>query len=161
MSYTKRQFINDAFDEIGLAGYAFDLQPEQLQSAVRKLDRMMSTWYNLNINLGYPMTSSPENADLDTETNVPDSANDAIVTNLAIKIAPSFGKMVSLETKQTAKNAYQGLLNKAAMPNEMQITDLPRGAGQKPWTGTGREFLDKPNTDPLQIDEGGNLDFLG
>ncbi len=80
MSYTKSQFVNDAFDEIGLAGYAFDLPPEQLQSAVRKLDRMMATWYNLNINIGYPMTSSPENADLDTETNVPDSANDAIVT---------------------------------------------------------------------------------
>ena len=33
MSWTKRQYIVDAFEEIGLASYVYDLQPEQLQSA--------------------------------------------------------------------------------------------------------------------------------
>ena len=31
MGWTKRQFIEQAFDEIGLASYAFDLGPEQMQ----------------------------------------------------------------------------------------------------------------------------------
>ena len=30
MGYSKRQFIEAALAEIGLASYAFDLQPEQL-----------------------------------------------------------------------------------------------------------------------------------
>lgn len=161
MSYIKRQFVTAAFEEIGLASYVYDLQSEQLQSALRKLDGMMATWNTKGIRLGYPIPTSPENSDLDEETSVPDSANEAIYLNLAIRLAPGVGKVVSLETKQFAKDAYNGLLNKAAMPDEMQITDLPSGAGNKPWRLEDDPFLDKPNTDPLQIDEGGYLDFIG
>jgi hypothetical protein len=159
VSYTKQQFINDAFDEIGLATYNFDLQPEQLQSSLRKLDRMMATWNGKGIQLSYPIPSSPENSMLDEETNVPDSANEAIALNLAIRIAPAFGKQVSRELKASAKEAYQVLLLRAIKPVEQQITDLPRGAGNKPWRYDSSEFLDEANTDPLKIGEGGNLDF--
>ena len=161
MSYTKRQFVSAAFDEIGLAEYNFDLQPEQLQSAVRKLDAMVASWNGKGIKLSYPLVSSPENTSLDTETEVPDYANEAIYLNLAIRIAPSFGKQVSVETKADAKAAYQVVMQKAAQPREMQITNLPSGAGNKPWRYTNAEFLREPNTDPLQIDEGGYLDFIG
>jgi hypothetical protein len=54
MGYTKRQFISAAFEEIGLASYVFDLQPEQLQSALRRLDAMMADWNAKGIRLGYP-----------------------------------------------------------------------------------------------------------
>ena len=42
MGYTKRQFILAAFEEIGLAAYTFDLQPDQLESARRRLDAMIA-----------------------------------------------------------------------------------------------------------------------
>ena len=54
MGYKKRQFISAAFEEIGLASYVFDLQPEQLQSALRRLDAMMADWNAKGIRLGYP-----------------------------------------------------------------------------------------------------------
>ena len=38
MGWTKRQFVTQAFEEIGLAAYVFDLQPQQLDSALRKLN---------------------------------------------------------------------------------------------------------------------------
>lgn len=142
MGYTKQEFVNDAFDEIGLANYNFDLQPEQLQSAVRKLDRMMATWNGDGIRLGYPLPSSPSSSSLTTATNVPDSANDAIVLNLAISIAPSFGKQVSMETKAMAHSSYLSLLSDFAIPPQMQLNDLPLGAGNKPWRTTNREFID-------------------
>ena len=41
MGYSKRQFVAAAFEEIGLASYAFDLQPQQFESALRRLDAMM------------------------------------------------------------------------------------------------------------------------
>ena len=44
MGWTKRQYIEQAFEEVGLAAYVFDLTPEQLQSALRKLDAMMAEW---------------------------------------------------------------------------------------------------------------------
>lgn len=139
MGYTKREFIIDAFDEIGLASFNFDLQPEQMQSALRKLDRMLATWNGKGIRLGYPLPSTPKSSNLDDSANVPDSAHEAIVLNLAISIAPSFGKTVSPETKGMAKSAYQSLLSDFAKPSEMQISGIPKGAGSKSYNNN--EFI--------------------
>ena len=86
MSYTKRQFINDAFAEIGIANYEFDIQPEESQLALRNLDRMMAEWASEGINCRYPLPDSPSQSDLDEVTNVFDAANSAIVINLALRI---------------------------------------------------------------------------
>jgi len=109
MGYTKRQFISAAFEEIGLASYVFDLQPEQLESALRRLDAMMADWNAKGIRLGYPLPSSPQDSTLDEETLVPDSAYEAIICSLGIRLAPSFGKQVMIETKLLL--ALMGLSN--------------------------------------------------
>jgi hypothetical protein len=155
MGWTKGQFINQAFDEIGLASYVFDLSPEQLQNALRRLDTMMAAWNALGIRLGYPLPSSPEDSDLDEETNVPDSAYEAIYTNLGIKLAPSFGKQVMPETKITAKESYNTLLSKAAMPQEQQLPGtMPAGAGKKSWRMYDGPFLRRPVDDVLAGGDG-------
>jgi len=134
MGYTKRQFISAAFEEIGLASYVFDLGPEQLESALRRLDAMMADWNAKGIRLGYPLPSSPQNSSLEEETNVPDSAYEAIICSLGIRLAPSFGKIVMIETKTTAKQGYDILLQRATFPLEKQLpSTTPAGAGNKPW----------------------------
>ena len=65
MGYSKRQFVAAAFEEIGLASYVFDLQTEQLQSAMRRIDAMMADWNGKGIRLGYPLPGSPQDSDLD------------------------------------------------------------------------------------------------
>lgn len=157
MSWTKRQFVNQAFEEIGFA-YGYNLQPDQLQSALRKLDAMMAQWNGKGIRLGYPIPSSPENSNLDTESGVPDFANEAIYLNLALRIGPTFGKQPSMETKQFAKQAYNSMLSKTTMPQERQITGLPSGAGNKTWRSTGEPFLLDP-TDPLEAGPDSELEF--
>lgn len=132
MGWTKRQFVTAAFEEIGLAAYVFDLLPEQLESAMRRMDAMMATWNGKGIRVGYPLPSSPQDSTLDQETNVPDSANEAVITNTAVRIAPSYGKTVSPDTKSIARQAYEVLLSRAAMPQEVQFpSTLPRGAGNR------------------------------
>jgi hypothetical protein len=159
MGYTKRQFISAAFEEIGLASYVFDLAPEQLQSALRRLDAMIAAWNALGIRLGYPLPSSPQDSDLDEHTNVPDSSNEAIYTNLAIKLAPSYGKQVMPETKATAKESYNTLLSLAAMPMQQQLPrSMPSGAGNKPWRNSETPFLRKP-TDHLLVGQDSKLEF--
>jgi hypothetical protein len=134
MGYTKRQFITGAFEEIGLADYVFDLQPEQLQSALRRLDAMMMEWNAQGIRLGYPISSSPQESDLDTQTGTPDSAWEAVITNLAVRIAPGYGKTVAPDSKAVAKNAFNTLLQRATFPLEQQLpTTMPIGQGNKPW----------------------------
>ena len=159
MSWTKRQFVNKAFGQIGY-GSDYDLAPEQLQDAMSTMDSMVATWNAKGIRIGYPIPSSPENADLDEETNVPDSANEAIYQNLAVRLGPPLGKMIAPELKSSAKIAYMALLGNAAIPREQQITNLPKGAGTKYWTGGDDDpMMPKANTNPLQLDDGGDLDF--
>lgn len=144
MAWTKRQLIESAFEEIGLANYVFDLQPEQLLFSLRRLDSMMATWNNKGVRLPYPITSNPDNSNLDDESGIPDAANEAVVLNLAIRIAPGLGKVVSMDTKVSAKKAYIELLGFSSVPEERQITDLPRGQGNKAWRSTYFRFLPKP-----------------
>ena len=159
MGWTKRQFVEEAFDQIGLAGYVFDLQPQQLQSALAKLDAMIATWNGKGIRLGYPLPSSPQDSDLDEETLVPDSANEAIYTNLAIRIAPSFGKAVAVEGKVAAKQAYDILLQRATAPIDKQLpSTMPAGAGNKPWR-IDNPFV-APPTNPVQTGPEGFLEPL-
>jgi hypothetical protein len=158
MGYTKRQFVSSAFEEIGLAEYVFDLQPEQLEGALRRLDSMMAEWNAMGIRLGYSMPSSPQDSDLDSETNVPDSAWEAIITNLAIRIAPGYGKTVSPDTKVSAKGAFNVLLQRATFPLEQQLpSTMPTGQGNKPWRWDN-PFVPIP-ADPLDAGPDGPFEW--
>ena len=153
MSWTKRQFIESAFSRVGLAGYIYDMPSQQYESSMRTLDMMMATWNATGIRLSYPLPSSPQNSDLDAETNVPDSAVEAIVTNLGIRIAPEFGKIVSPDLKQIAKEALSTLSSLFVFPMERQFpSTLPLGAGNN------STFADPP-TDPLVAGPDSELEF--
>ena len=158
MGWTKRQFVLQAFEEIGLASYVYDLEPEQLQSAMKRLDSMMATWNGRGTRLGYPVPSSPESGDLDTETEVADHANEAIYLNLAVRIAPTVGKDISIETRGAARDAYNVVLQRAVMPREKQLpSTMPAGAGNKPWRNDN-PFLRDPE-DPLEAGPDGPIEF--
>jgi hypothetical protein len=64
MGYSKKQFIDAALEEIGLGRYAFDISPEQEESALRLLDSMMALWNAGGIRLSYPLPSSPQYSDI-------------------------------------------------------------------------------------------------
>jgi len=158
MSYSKRQFVEAALEEIGLADYVFDLSPEQLQSAVRRMDSMLAAWNAIGIRIGYPLTSNPDDADLDTITAVPDSANEAIILNLALRLSPSYGKAIALPTSAAARMAYNTLMSRAAMPAEQQFpSTLPVGAGQRSYNIDFPFF--HPPTEPLLAGEDGEIVF--
>lgn len=162
MGWTKRQYIEQAFSEIGLAGYVFDLSPEQLETALRQLDAMMMTWNGKGIQIGWPFSLSPGNSDLDTDTGNISWANEAIYLNLALRIAPGFGKAVMPETKINAKLAYDSVLSRAALPQEKQFPGtLPAGAGNKTWRDYDNPFVREPNKDPLKTGGNGQLIFSG
>lgn len=148
MSYTKRQIVEGAYAEIGMAAFVFDLEPEDLQSALRRLDALMATWNGRGIRLGYPVPLQPASSSLDEDSNLPDWAAEAAITNLAVRIAPSYGKTPSDDTKITARDSYSVLLSRAAVPPEMQFpAQLPAGAGNKPWQ-LDNPFV-QPPADPL------------
>lgn len=156
MSWTKRQFVHHALEELGIANYEFTLEEDQRQFALRKLDAMLATWNAKGIRLGYPLHGSPEDATLEEETGVPDAATEAIYTNLAIRLAPAFGKTAQAETRWAAYSGYMALISKVAKRREIARRAMPAGAGNKGWRNT--EFLSGPS-DELELGHDDVLDL--
>jgi hypothetical protein len=90
-----------------------------------------------------------------------DGAVETVFLNLAKRMAPGFGKQLSPQTLQAAREGYDTLLWAAAQPPQQQLPNtVPRGAGAKPWRTANRPFLPRPDTGPLQVGDGGNLTIL-
>lgn len=150
MSYTKGNLASAALEEIGIAEYEFDISPEQRQSVIRRLDMMMAEWGARFLRLSYPITTSVT-PDPDQESNLPDWVGEAVISNLAIRIAPSYGKTVSPETRAVAKNAYTTMCGVFSKPKEMQFNSMPKGAGYK---STEFPYIANPEETTLkQVDE--------
>lgn len=157
MSWTKKQIIEQAFEEIGLASYIFDLTPDQLDSALRRLDLMVASWQAKNIQIGYPLPVAPENSNIDDPIETSLTNNEALVLNLAVRLAPSYGKVVSPDTKATAKTLYDQLLIEAAAPYEQQFPrTLPLGAGFK---RTDQVFVNVADLNPLVVENNDQMLF--
>ena len=157
MSWTKRQIIEQAFEEIGLASYIFDMTADQFQSALRRLDLMVSSWLAKNIRISFPVPTSPQNSEIDQEIDTPIQVNEALILNLAVRLAPAYGKALAPETKIQAKLLYDQLLVEAAAPIEQQyVKTLPLGAGYK---RTERVFVDYPNLNPIAVEDNGQALF--
>jgi hypothetical protein len=161
MSWTKRQLAADALAAVGLADYEFDVTPDERQMVIRRLDAMMATWEARGVRVGYLFPATADGSDPDDDSGLPDSAAETVFLNLAIRVAPSFGKTVSQELKTSARDGWDLLLLPAARPIEQQLpSTLPRGAGQKPWRAQNQPFFPRPDTDPMQVGPGGDLDIL-
>lgn len=145
MAYTKLDFINSAFDELGLASYVYNLSPEDLTSCLHRLDAMIAAWSKKGIRLGYPLHNSKSSSSINESTSVPAFANETVITNLAIRIAPSYGKVPSQDTKNRAAEGYNDLISDLVSPRERQLKgSLPLGAGSRRHGIVGSPFVDGP-----------------
>lgn len=160
MGWTKKQIIDDAFGELALAGYEFDITPEEREMAKRRLDAMLATWEARGVRVGYAFASGPGTSDIDADSGLPDAAVDPVVMNLAVRLSASMGKVAPATTKKAAAEGLAVLMLGAAFPEEQQLpSSMPRGAGNRPWRTINRPFFTKPDTSPLQTSEGGDLDI--
>lgn len=160
MGWTKRALIAQAFGELALAGYDFDLSPQEQQAALVRMDSMVATWTTRGIRIGYALSASPEDSDLDDESGIPASAAEAVFLNLAIRISSGKGKALASATKKAAREAYETLLWAAATPQEQQLPGtMPLGAGNKGWRNINRPYFPEPDRGPLGVGSDGGLTF--
>lgn len=132
---TRRDIIIQAYAELGLAEYNFDLSAEELATARRRLDSMMAQWETL-VSIGYYMPSNPDDSDVDDQTNLPQGVIDAVALNLALQLAPGLGKTPSPLTMVGAKDGKNRVLAQfAVIPQKQYSGNLPVGSGNKPMPG--------------------------
>ena len=162
MAYKKLDIVDLAFQEIGIASYEFDLNPQESNGALRQLDLMMATWNKQGIRVAYPIPSSPNESDLDQEIDIPDNAFEAMYLNLAVRIASGFGKQLSAETRIAAHQTYQKLLaaNTDLIEQRLDSRAAPSGAGNKSWAFEGSPFLVKTK-EPLTTGSDSVLEIGG
>ena len=162
MAWTKRALIEQAFGELALAGYIFDITPEELQAALVRLDTMMATWAAQGVVLPYALTVTPNTGDIDGDSGLPLVAVEAVYMGLATRLAAGKGKALPPSSLKAAKEAYNSLLTVLA---HQQVTPqqfpsgTPLGAGNKPWRLTTRPFVSRPDTSPVRIAQDGGLDL--
>lgn len=159
MGWSKRDLVSSAFEELALAGYEFDVTPEEQNSALRRMDAMMATWDGRGVRLGYNLPSSPDRSDLDQDSGIPDWAAESVYLNLSIRMASGWGKSVGQSTIAVAKDAYNAVLSHAALPPEQRSPQtLPSGAGNKPWRINDNPFIQNP-VPPLTLGQDSQLEF--
>lgn len=156
MSWTKAQIASEAYAELRLAGYEFDISPEEQMTAVRRLDALIATWESSGLSMGYNF--APNYADMDpgAESGLADSDIEAAYLNLAIRIAATVGKQLAPDTRKAARDSLDAIRKRAAMPLQQQLQrTLPRGAGNKSLGGIVSPFFPAPDTSPLAVDPAG------
>lgn len=164
MGWSKRQLIEEAYGELALAGYEFDLSPEEMQAAIRRMDTMLATWSSMGVNIGYAFGLTPTDTDLDQDSGIPLTAVEAVYLNLAARIAGSKGKTMPRTTLFNAKAAYDALLSvmaRAEIEEQQLDNTVPRGAGNKPYRQYPRPFMPRPDEGPLTLGGDGGLTFNG
>jgi len=161
MSWTKRQFVEAAYEELGLASYFFDLQPEQLNSALYRMDAMVAGWDANGISIGYPIPSTQADSSLDDDSGVPDFAIECIYQNLAVRIGRTIGKQLPPDLLASAKLSYNNMATQALYPiHELQMpSTMPRGQGSKPWRNMTNPYVIPPQDD-IEADSNGPIDFV-
>jgi len=156
--WTKGQLVRESYGELSLAGFEFELTPDEIQMACRRLDAMMATWDGQGIRLGYAATSDPKSVDPDTDSGLPDWAVEAVYMNLAMKVAAAYGKTPMRTTAVSAKQGYDMLLSRAVSQNTVRQQfpgTLPRGAGNK-W---GRRVYMPQPTESIDAGPDGPITF--
>lgn len=159
-SWTKQQLVDQAFAEIGLPVEVYNVGADQMARALNRLDAMMATWYGAGIHVGYALASNPGDSALEAESGLADITVEAVYLNLAIRLAPGRGKMVSPELRTSANQAYATLEKAAAAPVQQQFrNNLPLGAGNKTWRYNGDPFM-RNAVDPITVTtDGADLDL--
>lgn len=155
--YTKGALVDMAYGELALAGYVFDLSPDERQDAGARLEAMVANWL-ADVSLPFAFSADPANVDLDADSGVPLTHARTVYTGLALDLAASNGKQVHPSTQKAFGEGWTRLLRAGAFPPPTQLPNtLPVGAGNKRWRLNRNPFFPSPDTGPLQVDETGGL----
>lgn len=122
---TMREVIQDAFEEIGVKTAEVELTGDELQSGIRRCNDMLLEWDDIGIITGYN-----EVLNGDDTIEVDRSAISAVKYNLAIRLAPSYQKVISAALASLASETMGALLTSNNYIGEVEYPDsLPLGSG--------------------------------
>lgn len=155
---SKSYFVNAALRRIGIAGQGFTITPDELVDGCNILDAMMAEWDAAGLHIGYPI-ATPATTDPAAETGVYPYAVEAVTTNLALRLADSYGRDPMPGTQKTAVASKAVIMLRAARAPKMGLPNtMPAGAGNKPYLYNDGPFLQRP-AETIDVADEGELTF--
>lgn len=129
----KREIIELAFEDCGSAGYEFERTPEEVGSALRKLNALMAEWKGQGIDLGYQQPDYGTGLPTDL-SGLPDETIHVVAMYLALRIAPQMGKTLAPEQRAALSRSFLLLQAQyARVPTVRFPRRTQRGAGTYPY----------------------------
>lgn len=134
LTYTgpiKRDLVKEAYGQTGLNDAEFEISPEEMVRGLDELNGMMAEWAEDGIDLGY---DQPEygSGRLEGASGIPVSAKSAVVSYLALRLAPGMGATLSVEARAALTQSYTRLQSRyATIPTRIMRSHTPRGAGNR------------------------------
>lgn len=139
-----REVVQDAFEEIGVKTAEVPLTDDELQSGIRRCNDMLTEWDDIGIIVGYnPVLNGDDIIEVDR------NAVAAIKYNLAIRLAPSFQKIVGSALAALASGTLDVLMASNTDISNIAYPDtLPLGSGnQCSSNDTDRRFFPNNKTE--------------
>lgn len=128
MSIVNSDLISDALREIGVLDETESASAEQGATGLRKLNQMMAQWEESDVKLGYYAQTV-----LSDTCPIPVYAEVGVTTNLAIKLAPTYGAQISVALAGNALDSYL-VVQRTAMNERLPEVDMqnrPFGEGYR------------------------------
>lgn len=132
---TKRQLVEQAFTECSINGWEYDIEPDEKDTALTRLDALMRELQGRDLELGYSFPAQIGTGSLDDQLGCADQAFFALAILLAERLCPTMGKTQSKESRIALHNAMKALRSATTQIPTMQLAiGTPLGSGNKPWS---------------------------
>lgn len=127
---TKAQTINNAYARLRISGLTSSPTPSDIVLALHRLETMMAEFYGQwSMNINYNFEDVP---DVNSLTLVDLQYQNMMESNLAVRLAPDFGKEAPPLLTGQASQSFSGALGVVAQQNARQIQPprrMPIGSG--------------------------------
>ena len=148
---TKLDIAEGAFQTAALSGLVMKPEPEDYARALSELERMVRSW-EPQLKIGYSLSPSTINVDGTVDAMIADTAEEAVVMNLAMRILRNYAKEATPQLRADALAAKKRLYPMKPVTRKQNPLQ-PRGAGGNPYLQDTFYGAYKPTHDECECDD--------
>ena len=154
---TKGEIVENAFTEIGMASYVYQLQAEDIAFGLQLLEYVILFLDSEGIELNWPLADDPFKVDPQEQVNLPPYSISGVTAQLAIDLCSGYGKSPNPATVMRAARGFNSMISVGAMPGRIALNHaVPLGSGNKYWR-MYRTFVHADRPRRIDITPNGNI----
>lgn len=116
--------IKGAYELIGVADPEETIDDALGQRGVKTLNQMIARWQRDGVGISYTQITTVQD-----DITAPIETHEAIEANLALKLAPRFGRSASAEVQAAARYGYDALLRDSQGVVHADLSSMPQTEG--------------------------------